>query len=75
LNCNVDGIAEFQSAMAQALAQSLALEQFGDDVGRTVLLTDVEDGKNVGMVERRGRGASMTSRTPNDWCGGSSPTS
>ena len=40
--------------MTEAFAQRLALEQFGDDVGRAILLADGVDGKNVGVVERGG---------------------
>ena len=51
----VDGFAGSERAVAQAVAEGLALEQFGDDVGRAVFLADIEDGENVGMVQRRGR--------------------
>ena len=39
-------------AFAQALAQALALQQLGDDVRRAVVLADMKDRNNVGMVQR-----------------------
>jgi hypothetical protein len=39
----------------QPVAQRLALQQFGDDIGRAPVLANVEDRKNVGMVQRSRR--------------------
>ena len=44
-----------QRPVAQPLAQGLAFEQFGNDIGRALLFANIEDGKNVGMIQRRGR--------------------
>ncbi len=52
----VDGFAGSECAGAQAVAQRLAFQQFGNDVGRAAIFANIEDGKNVGMVQRR-RGA------------------
>ena len=48
----VDGLAGRESAVAQAVPQCLAFQQFRDDVGRAAVFANVEDGKNVGMVQR-----------------------
>ena len=32
----------------------MAFEKFGDDVGRILIQTKVEDGKNVGMIQHAG---------------------
>ena len=50
----VDGLAERDRRFREAGAEGLAFEQFGDDVGRAVGFADVEDGKNVGMVQGSG---------------------
>src|ERR1700722_2048770 len=37
---------------AEAVAQSLAFEQFRDDIGRALAGANVEYGQNVGMIQR-----------------------
>ena len=50
------GSANREGPLAQPLAQRPALEQLGDDVGRAAVFADVEDGEDVGVIERS-RGA------------------
>ena len=50
----VQSLAQRDWSAAQALAQGLALEQFGDYVGRAFARADVEYGQNIGMVQRSG---------------------
>ena len=49
----VDRFADGQRSIAQPLAQRLAFQQFGDNIRRALFLADVENRKNVGMVQRR----------------------
>ncbi len=42
-----------ERAIPQTLAQRLPFQQFGDHVRRALLVPDVEDRKNVGVIERR----------------------
>ena len=55
-NCVVDRLAGGKRPAPQALAQGLSFQQFGNHVRRALLVSNVEDGKNVGMIQRR-RGA------------------
>src|SRR5579872_4878285 len=48
----VDGFARRKRAVAQAIAQRLAFEEFRDDIRCSVCLADVVDRKNVGMIQR-----------------------
>ena len=50
----VESFAQGQRSAAQAVAQGLAFEQFGDDVGRAFVRADVEYGKDVGMIQGGG---------------------
>ena len=50
----VDGLARGERPGPQALAQRLALQQLGHDVGRALVRADVVDGEDVGVVERAG---------------------
>ena len=43
-----------QAAVEDAVAQGFAFEQLHDEIGIAVLLADVEDGADVGMVEGGG---------------------
>ena len=52
LDCTVDRLTHAEPA--DLLAQRLALEQLGDDVGRTVVGANVEDRQDVRVIERRG---------------------
>ena len=45
-------LADRKRAIPQTLAQRLTFQQFGDHVGRALLVPDIEDRKNVGMIER-----------------------
>ena len=47
----IAGIPQTHGATAKAITQGLALQQLGDDVRRSVVLTDVEDRNNIGMIE------------------------
>jgi len=51
----IDGFAGGECAVAQAVAEGLALQQFGDDIGRATIFTNIKDGKYVWMVQCRGR--------------------
>jgi uncharacterized membrane protein YidH (DUF202 family) len=63
LDTVLDRLADWQRAAAQALAQGFALEQFGNDVRRTVVRPNVVNRNNVGMVQAR-RGARLLLETP-----------
>src|ERR1700674_5143616 len=63
LNTVLDRLADRQRAAAQALAQSFSLEQFGNDVRRTVVRPNVVNRNNVGMVQTR-RGARLLFEAP-----------
>ena len=60
---NVDGDAEenvrFQRASRDAIPQILPVQKLHDDEGLTVLLPDLMDGADIGMVQR-GRCLSLT---------------
>ena len=45
---------EGEGTVAQAVAEGLTLQQFGDDVGRTTVVANVVDRKNVRVVESSG---------------------
>ena len=51
----VGGLARRQGAVVELRAQAAAFEQLGNDEGRAVLLADIVNGKNVGMIQRRDR--------------------
>ena len=51
VNCLAGG----ERAVPQSLAQGFAFQQLRDDVRRALLVSDVEDGKNVGMIQCRCR--------------------
>ena len=51
LHAVVQHLAQPHRAFTKAIAQGLALQQLGDDVGRAVVLADVENRNDVGMVE------------------------
>ena len=46
---------EAQRTVSQPFAQRLAFQQLRNDIGRAVIFADIEDRKNVGMVQRGGR--------------------
>ena len=50
----VQHLAQPHRAFAKAIAQGLALQQLGHDIRRSVVLADVKNGDNVGMVEGGG---------------------
>ena len=50
----VDRLARHQGAVAEQVAQRLALQQLADDVGGAVVRAGVVDGEDVGVVQRRG---------------------
>ena len=52
LHSVLDGLALRHGAGIEHVAQALAFEEFGDEKRRAIVLADIEDGKNVGMVER-----------------------
>lgn len=52
LNAVVDGLAQWQRSGLKPLAQALSLQQFRDDVGGAVVLANVVDRQNVGVIER-----------------------
>ena len=49
----VEGLANPRRAVSQDRAQLFAFEQFGDDVGRAAMRSDVVDGENVRVIESR----------------------
>ena len=49
---DADDVVDRQAALRDAVAQGLAFEQLHDQVGIAVLLTDVEDRADIGMVQR-----------------------
>ena len=49
----VDGLPCHEGAVAEQVAQRLPLQELADDVGLTVVRTDVVDGDDVGVIERR----------------------
>ena len=57
--CNLDrvlyGSADWQRTAIQSLTQRLPFEQLRHDVGCAVMLADVVDREDVGMVQCRGR--------------------
>jgi hypothetical protein len=52
LGCPFQRGAEGRPATGEAVAQRLSLEQLGDEVGRTLVLAEVVDRDEVGMVQR-----------------------
>ena len=52
LDAVVDGLAMRERAAGEDGAQAFAFEQFADHVGRAVVLAEVVDAENVGMIER-----------------------
>ena len=48
----IRGLATWDWAFFQALAQAFSLEQFGDNVGQAALETDVVNGEDVRVVQR-----------------------
>jgi hypothetical protein len=54
INGNVEQTIEFQALAADEMFQRLAIEKFHGDEGFLVLLADVVNGTNVGMVQSRG---------------------
>ena len=58
---HADDLVVLDGAVDDAVAQGLAFEQLHHQVGVAVLLADVEDGADIGMVER-GRGAGFTQK-------------
>ena len=52
LRGQLDGLAGREGACPETVAQRLALEQFGDQVGRALVGPDVVDDEDVGVVER-----------------------
>src|SRR5712691_3728873 len=63
LDTVLDRLADRQRAATKALAQGFALEQFGNDVRRTVVRPNVVNRKNVGMIQTR-RGARLLLEAP-----------
>ena len=55
LNRVLDGLADGQRPARETLPQCLPIEHLGDDVGRRLVLADVEDREDVRMIERGGR--------------------
>ena len=58
-----DGLALRQRPFAQSFAQRLALQQLGDDVGRTIVRADIVNDEYVGMVQCAG-GARLLLESP-----------
>ena len=54
LLCILNSPAHGQRAVIQLGAQFFAFQRFRDDEGRALVLADVINRQNVGMVERRG---------------------
>lgn len=52
LRATLDGFALRHRATFQHRPQAFAFEQFGDEIRRAILLADVIDAENVGMIER-----------------------
>src|ERR1700729_265746 len=55
LNGVVDRFADWQWATLQLLPQGLALQQLGDQIRCAFKCAEAVNGKNVGMVQSRGR--------------------
>ena len=51
----VESLALRQHASVQHLAQAFAFQKLGNQKRSAVVLADVEDGKDIGMVQRRNR--------------------
>ena len=51
LGGNLDRLALRKWAGLEALAQGFSFQQFGDDEGEIVVVADVENGQNVGVIE------------------------
>ena len=51
----LDRLTHRKSALSEACAQRLPFEQLRDDERRPVVLADLIDGEDVGMIERCGR--------------------
>ena len=55
LRGDLDRFARRDGAPSETVAQRLAFQQLRDEVGRPVVIADVIDGEEVGMVEHPGR--------------------
>ena len=54
LHAEGENIVRRHGPAENALFESLAFEEFHDEIGVAVLLSDIEDGADVGMIECRG---------------------
>ena len=54
----VDRFARGERAFAKTVAQSFTFQQLGDYIWSCAVFADIEDGENVGVIER-GRGAAF----------------
>src|SRR6516225_409425 len=64
-DAQVEHLAQAHGAVVQAITQALAVQQLGDDVWCTVVLTDAENRNNVGMTEgSRGLGFHLKTAQP-----------
>src|ERR1700722_3542662 len=59
----IRGLATWDWAFFQALAQAFSLEQFGDNVGQAALETDVVNGEDVRVIQG-GRGPRLLFKAP-----------
>jgi hypothetical protein len=53
LDAALDGLSQRQPAVAETVAQRLAVEQLGHDEGRAVVAANVECRENVRVIQRR----------------------
>jgi hypothetical protein len=64
LHRSLDRVAHGKRAVSQSLAQRLAIQEFGDEVGCAIVrLADVVDDEDVGVVEGTG-GARLLMKAP-----------
>jgi hypothetical protein len=55
LNAVIDRLAQGYRTVLQQLPQSVALQQLGNQIGCSVKGAELVDGKDVGVIESRGR--------------------
>ncbi len=67
---NVDGFASPHRTLAKPIAKGFALKQLADDIGRAAVLADMQDGKDVGMVQGGGSLGFQLETTKTIWISG-----